>query len=392
MKKFDALIIHFLLLVVSAAAEVKAAPAPPSNLRAMAVSSSRINLAWTDNSANETGFNIQRSIDGINFSLFAQVGPNVTTYNNTGLNASTKYQYRVRSYNGSNRSAFSNIASATTFAPRIIWGHCKLTNITDSAGITRELQDMWADGGRCPRIDNNWTTAIDAAHAAGFTQMILISGGTMRSVPDTTTYANSTVALARAHPDAMIELGNECNLNGFSPQQYATMAKAAYKAVKDAGLKNIVLLGSVGNNPSRVGNYSMVDWCKQIKSYGCVQGQAFDWANYHIYGDPAVDERYVHLWTPNSAGDSCQSVFGNPPFAITEFGEACSWIGGDEAKQAAYIAQWIQAFKGQLQCKMAIQFALADNFAGNGSGFGLRRLDLSRRPSWNAYKAQVGSL
>ena len=150
-----------------------------------------------------------------------------------------------------------------------IWGHYKLTAITSSASIQRELQDMWAVGGRCPRIDNDWTTAIDAAHAAGFTQMILISGGTMRSVPDTTTYANSTVALARAHPDAMIELGNECNLNGFSPQQYAIMAKAAYQAVKAAGLKNIILLGSVGNSTSTVGGLSMYGWCAALVANGC---------------------------------------------------------------------------------------------------------------------------
>ena len=398
MKKFDALIVHFLLLVVSAAAEVKAAPAPPSNLRATAVSSSRINLAWTDNSANETGFKIQRSSNGINFSLLAQVGPNVTTYNNTGLNPSTKYQYRVSSYNGSNSSAFSNIASATTLAPRIIWGHSKLPNITDAAKITRELQDMWAVGGRCPRIDGNWTEAIDAAHAAGFTQMILVSVLTLNSVPDTTTYANSTVALARAHPDAMIELGNECNLHGFSPQQYATMAKAAYKAVKAAGLKNIILLGSVGNSASTVGGLSMYGWCAALVANGCTVGVGFDWANYHNYGNPSVAEAWWHIYTLSSgdprtpAGKSCQSVFGNPPFAFTEFGEACSWIGGDEAKQADYIAQWMQALKGQLQCKVAIQFALADDFTLNGRGFGLRRLDLSHRPSWDAYKTHIGSL
>ena len=398
MKKFNALTIYLLLLVVSAAAEVKAAPAPPSNLTATAVSSTRINLAWTDHSASETGFKIQRSIDGINFSLLAQVGPNVTTYNNTGLNPSTKYQYRVSSYNGSNMSAFSNIASATTVAPRIIWGHSKLPNITNSASIQRELQDMWAVGGRCPRIDGNWTTAIDAAHAAGFTQMILIS--VALSVPNTTTYANSTVALARAHPDAMIELGNECNLHGFSPQQYATMAKAAYKAVKAAGLKNIILLGSVGNSASTVGGLSMYGWCAALVANGCTVGVGFDWANYHDYGEPSVNENWWHIYTlatvtdPRTpAGQSCQSVFGNPPFAMTEFGEACSWIGGDEAKQAAYIAGWMQALKGQLQCKVAIQFALADDFTASfGKGFGLRRLDLSHRPSWDAYKAQTGSL
>jgi hypothetical protein len=39
-----------------------APPAAPTNLVATAVSSSQINLTWTDNSNNETGFKIERCI------------------------------------------------------------------------------------------------------------------------------------------------------------------------------------------------------------------------------------------------------------------------------------------------------------------------------------------
>ena len=35
-------------------------PIAPSNLTGSVVSSSQINLSWTDNSTNETGFNIER--------------------------------------------------------------------------------------------------------------------------------------------------------------------------------------------------------------------------------------------------------------------------------------------------------------------------------------------
>ena len=275
----------------------------------------------------------------------------------------------------------------------IIWGHCKttaITNLTTPPTIQRELQDMWDSGGRCPRIDNDWPDAINTAHQIGFTEMVLIVGDTMNSVPDATSYAKRAVAIARAHPDAFIELGNECNLHGFRPAQYATIARAAYQAIKSAGLKNVVLLGSVGNSRSTVGNYSMLDWCKQLVRNGCVQGEAFDWANYHIYGNPAIEERWHHLFTPNSSGESCQTVLGNPPFAITEFGASLSKdCGGSEAVQALYVKDWMAMFAAQPQFRLGTQYAIADE-APDGSGYGLRRLDLSHRPSWDTYQKQAG--
>jgi fibronectin type III domain protein len=91
-------------------------PAAPSNLTATAVSSSQINLAWTDNSNNETGFKIERCQGNncTNFAEIAQVGANVTSYPNTGLTRNTWYRYRVRAFNGSGNSGYSNAASAKT--------------------------------------------------------------------------------------------------------------------------------------------------------------------------------------------------------------------------------------------------------------------------------------
>lgn len=91
-------------------------PAAPSGLTASAVSSSQINLAWVDNSNNETGFKIERSTDGVNFTLVTTTAANVTSFNDTGLAASTAYTYRVRATNTNGDSANSNTASATTQA------------------------------------------------------------------------------------------------------------------------------------------------------------------------------------------------------------------------------------------------------------------------------------
>ena len=96
--------------------EAPALPLAPSNLVASAFSKSQINLTWTDNSGNETGFRIERCKGSTctNFALIATVGANVTSYSNTKLNANTTYRYRVYAYNASGNSGYSNIAAATT--------------------------------------------------------------------------------------------------------------------------------------------------------------------------------------------------------------------------------------------------------------------------------------
>jgi predicted phage tail protein len=89
-------------------------PAAPTGLTATAVSTSQINLAWTDNASNEDGFKIERSNNGVSFIQIAVVGPNETTFSSTGLQRNKTFHYRVRAYNASGNSAYSNTASAKT--------------------------------------------------------------------------------------------------------------------------------------------------------------------------------------------------------------------------------------------------------------------------------------
>src|SRR5690606_29048847 len=92
-------------------------PASPSGLAATAVSSSRIDLAWSDNSDDESGFRIERSTNGSDWSQIATVGANVKSYSATGLSASTTYYFRVRAYNAAGHSGYSNVSTATTEDP-----------------------------------------------------------------------------------------------------------------------------------------------------------------------------------------------------------------------------------------------------------------------------------
>ena len=95
----------------------------PANPTATASSEIRIDLSWQDTSSNETGFEVRRSSTGPNgtFAVLGSTAAKTTGYSDTGLNASTQYCYKVRSYRSSNAkttySELSVAACATTFTP-----------------------------------------------------------------------------------------------------------------------------------------------------------------------------------------------------------------------------------------------------------------------------------
>lgn len=112
---------------------ITAAPVPPSNLTGIVASSTQINLSWTDNSTNETGFKIERKTGSGTYAVVGTTATDVSTFNDTGLNASTTYTYRVYSYNaGGNSQTFSNEISLTTF--QIIVPGVPGPNVTDIDG------------------------------------------------------------------------------------------------------------------------------------------------------------------------------------------------------------------------------------------------------------------
>ena len=146
-------------------------PAAPSNLSATAASSSQINLQWTDNSSNETGFRIERSIiAGGPFTQVATTGAGVTTYSNTGLAASTTYYYRVCAYNSAGASVYSNAATATTLgappnAP---------SNLAATAVSTSQIDLQWTDNSS---NETGFGIEIASAQAGPFLPLATVGAG-----------------------------------------------------------------------------------------------------------------------------------------------------------------------------------------------------------------------
>ncbi|NLT21214.1 MAG: leucine-rich repeat protein [Syntrophomonadaceae bacterium] len=91
----------------------------PSQLIAVADGTS-VTLTWTDNSSNETVFDIERKDNGGSFNPIATVRSGTTSYVNSGLNPNTQYTYRVRAMTSTASSAYSNEAAVTTGSATLI--------------------------------------------------------------------------------------------------------------------------------------------------------------------------------------------------------------------------------------------------------------------------------
>jgi len=92
----------------------KILPAAPTGLTATADSPFRINLSWTDQSWNESGFLLEVKEDGGRFTEFDSIASNQTSYQVNGLSPDTWYYFRIRAYNSYGKSDYSDSACLTT--------------------------------------------------------------------------------------------------------------------------------------------------------------------------------------------------------------------------------------------------------------------------------------
>jgi len=156
-------------------------PDAPSGLTATLEAGPQISLAWTDVATTETGYVVQRSTDGVNFTDLATLGVDAASYIDTAVSAGNTYTYQVAAFNGSGRSAYSNTASASVFTPAPPSG---LTAILNGAQIdlawTYNASD--ADGFIVERSDNGGAFAVIATllppNTVAYTDTSVLPGNT----------------------------------------------------------------------------------------------------------------------------------------------------------------------------------------------------------------------
>jgi hypothetical protein len=115
-------------------------PAPPS-LVVRPASGTQLNLTWRDPSKNEAGFIIQRRTPpAVKFATIGVVGPNITTYSDSGLTPLVPYDYVIRATNAAGFSLPSPVVRGRTPTPPLT-----PSNATAAAPTAKKIALTWHD-------------------------------------------------------------------------------------------------------------------------------------------------------------------------------------------------------------------------------------------------------
>jgi len=181
-------------------------PAAPSGLTATAVSETRIDLSWTDNSTDEDAFEIRRSTGG-GFVRVATVGVDTTSWSDTGLSPCAGASYTVAATNSAGSSAPSNTASATTPGDPP----------TAPTGLAAAVTDI-------PAVELSWD---GASPTPGSVTVERAAGGgafaTLASLPGTVTSYEDRAVVAGGTYRYRLRAVNSCGSSDPSSQVSATI-------------------------------------------------------------------------------------------------------------------------------------------------------------------------
>lgn len=379
-------------------------PAKPSWSHASPVGSYAGKITWGDASNNESGFIIQRSTNNSSFSEIARVAANTTSYNISGLNASTRYYFRVLAYNGAGSSAASSTVTLVTAAAGntgggntgggntgggntgggttgsgiqnkySLSGISANTNGDPASKYIQVLNDVGIKNVRIWYSFTNYNAKIDQWYVnrvldydrAGYKVMLAVLNP---NVPSSEAQAKSFFQRLANHPGLAgavdyWQINNEPNMGAFwrgSLQQYVKLnLKPAYEVLKAKGET------VVGAGPSWD-----VNAARTLTSAGYLN--YCDYAAFHPYGENAniVIQR---------ARDA-RAAYNNKPMMVTE------WNIQSVSNQTQWVTELNKAAVGLSNISyMNYYFALKQSATHVGSG-GLLKYDGSKNTLfYNAVK------
>ena len=194
------------------------APTAPTNFAATTVSGSQINLSWTAATDNVgvTNYLVEQCLDSS--CTFSQVGTTTgTTFNATGLNSGTAYDFRVRATDAAgNLGSYSNTASATTTA-------------VDTQAPTAP-SNLGATAISTSQINLNWSAATDNVGVTNYlVERCLTSSCTFAQIGTTasTTFSSTGLTAGTGYSYRVRATDAAGNLGSYSNTASATTTAAS---------------------------------------------------------------------------------------------------------------------------------------------------------------------
>ncbi len=107
--------INVVQMAYPGSSQTSAVPSPPSSTVAtLGATTPQVSVSWADTSNNESGFRVERSLDGVNFTIVGQPAANIKSFVDQTTAYGALYRYQVRAVNTNGVSPASNVASIQT--------------------------------------------------------------------------------------------------------------------------------------------------------------------------------------------------------------------------------------------------------------------------------------
>jgi hypothetical protein len=216
-------------------------------------------LPWTDNAADATSCEVDRTTDGQTWTTLATLDPGATSYNDTGLTDSAMYAYRVRAINSVGGSGYAvNATSTLPTAPGNLEGTAVSGTEIDlswnaapyATGYTISMQEEGSD---------NWDViGTVPASQTTFAATGLAPGGTEYAFCVAPTNSTSGSAVAYIDPATL----NQRPIVAVSPSAVLlnpTSAALSVLGADDGGENNLTYSWSVLYYPLAGGAYFSVN-------------------------------------------------------------------------------------------------------------------------------------